>query len=633
MKAPFFIYAGRLINVSGFHLGAVMRLGCYSRFQRLIVYSFCFSFLLISWPKPVSANPALAAGLLVRVIAQTVTKRAATRAATEVAAKQAVTKYPLTEAAMQETIRRQAAAEAAATARAMSRELASRAARVPANSALRKAGQVTWAGVNVVGGTMTVSELIDSFNSGDFQVATSGTSLGNGKYKVEVGGRTRIVDFQPSPNSPVILYGNDSVNFEPDWDSFSSDTPLVKGILLDGKGTEYFPVPSSVTQSNFFNNKLATYSSDIQSLSGDYFYIKDDKLSSVKDLILTGVVKNFETRKDSRFYVNRVSGDNDTFYYITSSESIDVLDFNVARDFNSRKSEDSLFLPNAYNYFSANVPVIINRKEIKSNFEPCDRIRQDANGNPIWGDYICTPPSESDYLLHSERTNLSVHVSLNQSYDGNYFNEKLKSSPIRVVSANELPHLLNNKTIDNSIVANLINDLLHDAAAQSGYEGIIVSDGDYVTLSEVDNALRELGYDKIAISDFFSPIQNIEIDSSSHDTTINNNGGGNGGEGNINVKVDLGIDPQIKAPDLDELPTGKEIIQPIRDSMPFLSDFKIGSRDAICPVADISFSLFGVNVDETINSHCDIIEKNRKLIELIASIVWAFAALRMILSA
>ncbi|MBD2805256.1 hypothetical protein ID855_11250 [Xenorhabdus sp. ZM] len=128
-------------------------------------------------------------------------------------------------------------------------------------------------------------------------------------------------------------------------------------------------------------------------------------------------------------------------------------------------------------------------------------------------------------------------------------------------------------------------------------------------------------------------MQNIEIDSSSHDTTINNNGGGNGGEGNINVKVDLGIDPQIKAPDLDELPTGKEIIQPIRDSMPFLSDFKIGSRDAICPVADISFSLFGVNVDETINSHCDIIEKNRKLIELIASIVWAFAALRMILSA
>ncbi|PHM24265.1 hypothetical protein [Xenorhabdus ehlersii] len=615
-----------------------MRMGCHSGIQRLIVYSFCFAFLFISWPKPIVANPALAAGLLVRVIAQTTAKRAATQAAArqataKAAAKQAGKEYPLTEAAIQATIRKEAAEKAAATARAMSRSAASRAATVPVNSSLRKAGQATWAGLSVASGVITVSELVDSFNSGDFQVATSGTSLGNGKYKVEVGGRTRIVDFQPSPNSPVILYGNDSVNFEPDWDSFSSDTPLVKGILLDGKGTEYFPVPSSVTQSNFFNNKLATYSSDIQSLSGDYFYIKDDKLSSVKDLILTGVVKNFEMRQDSKFYVNSVSGDNDTFDYITSSESIDVLDFNVIRDFNSRNSEDSLYLPNAYNYFRANVPVIINRKEIKSNFEPCDRIRQDAQGNPIWGDYICIPPSESDYLFRSERTSLSVHVHLNRSYDGNYFNEKLKSSSVRVVSANELPHFLNNKTIDNSIVANLINDLLHDAAAQSGYEGIIVSDGDYVTSSEVDDSLRELGHDKIATSDFFSPIQNIEIDSSSHDTTINNNGGGNGGGGNIDVKVDLGIDPQIKAPDLEKPPTGKEIAQPIIDGMSFISDFKISGKDASCPTVNTPFSLMGFDFDLVIDSHCDLIERNRKLIELITSLVWAFMALRIVLDA
>ncbi len=296
MNAPFF-YAYRLINAGCFYLGSIMRMGCHSGIQRLVVYSFCFSFLFISWPKSVSANPALAVGLLVRVIAQTVTKRAAT---------QAVTKYPLTEAAVQETIRRRAAA----TASAMTRELASRAVTVPANSVLRKAGQMTWAGLSVANGVMTASELVDSFSSGDFHVATSGTSLGNGKYKIEVGGRTRIVDFQPSPNSPVILYGNDSVNFEADWNSVLSDTPLVKGILLDGKGTESFPVPSSVTQSNFLNNKLAAYSSDISSSSGDYFYIKDDKLSSVKDLIITSVVKQFETTYNSGFYITRASGDN-----------------------------------------------------------------------------------------------------------------------------------------------------------------------------------------------------------------------------------------------------------------------------------------------------------------------------------
>lgn len=67
--------------------------------------------------------------------------------------------------------------------------------------------------------------------------------------------------------------------------------------------------------------------------------------------------------------------------------------------------------------------------------------------------------------------------------------------------------------------------------------------------------------------------------------------------------------------------------------MPFLSDFKIGGSDAACPVADISFSLAGFNFEQIIDSHCDVIEKNRKFIELIASLIWAFAALRMILSA
>ncbi|MBD2791540.1 hypothetical protein ID852_13980 [Xenorhabdus sp. 42] len=593
-----------------------MRLGCHSGIQRLIVYSFCFSFLFISWPKPVAANPVLAAGLLVRVIAQTTAKRAAT----QVIAKQAVTKYPLTEAVLQETIRRQSAA----TLSGMSRV----AATVPANSSLRRAGQVTWAGLSVVGGVMTASELVDTFRSDDFQ----GVALGNGKYEVSVGGRTRIVDFQPSPNSPVILYGNDSVNFELDWNSVLSDTPLVKGILLDGKVIESFPVPSSVTQSNFLNNKLATYSADISSSSGDYFYIKDDKLSSVKDLILTGVVKHYETRNESRFYTTRVSGDNDAFDYVTSSESVDILDFNVNFDINSKNSEDSLFTPNAYNYFSANVPVIINRKEIKSNFEPCDRVKQDAQGNSIWGDYICTPPSESDYLFHSERTSWSIHVGLNRSYDGNYFNEKLKSSSVRVVSANELPHLLKDRPLDNSIVADLINDLLHDAAAQNGYEGVTVSDGDYVTSSEVDDALRELGHSKIDASDFFSPIQNIELDLSSHETMVNNNGG-NGGGGNIDVKVDLGTDPKIKAPDLEKPPTGKEIAQPIIDGMSFISDYKISGKDASCPTVNTSFSLMGFDFDLVIDSHCDLIERNRKLIELITSLVWAFIALRIVLDA
>ncbi len=238
-------------------------------------------------------------------------------------------------------------------------------------------------------------------------------------------------------------------------------------------------------------------------------------------------------------------------------------------------------------------------------------------------------------MFRSERTRRSVHVGLNYSYDGDYFNEKLKSSSVRVVSANELPHILKDKLIDNSVVANLINYLLHDAAAQKDYNGIKISDGDYITSSEVGEALRELGHNYLTASDLFSPIQNIESGLSFNEITVNNQGGGNNGNGggNIEVNLDLGTDPNIKAPDLEKPPTGKEIAQPIIDGMSFISDFKISGKNASCPTVNTSFSLMGFDFDLVIDSHCDLIERNRKLIELITSLVWAFLALRVVLDA
>ncbi|MBD1226406.1 hypothetical protein IQ211_15450 [Xenorhabdus griffiniae] len=128
-------------------------------------------------------------------------------------------------------------------------------------------------------------------------------------------------------------------------------------------------------------------------------------------------------------------------------------------------------------------------------------------------------------------------------------------------------------------------------------------------------------------------MQNIELDLSSHETTVNNNGGGNGNGGNIDVKVDLGTDPKIKAPDLEKPPTGREIAQPIIDGMSFISDFKISGKSAACPTVNTTFSLMGFDFDLVIDSHCDLIERNRKLMELITSLVWAFLALRIVLDA
>ncbi|MDE1493934.1 hypothetical protein KKJ25_02875 [Xenorhabdus bovienii] len=597
-----------------------MCMGCYSGIQRLIVYAFCFSFLFIGWPKPVTANPALVAGLLVRVIAQATAKRAAT----QVVARQAVTKYPLTEAAIQATIRK----EAAATVAGMSRVAAMRAATVPVNSSLRKAGQVTWAGLGVASGVMTASELVDTFLSDNFQVAVEGVALGNGKYEVSVGGRTRIVDFRPSPNSPVILYGNDAKTPESDWGFVPSGGSLVNDLALNG--VESYPVPAGVVQSNFLNNKRAAYSSDIPSSSDDYFYIEDDKLSSLKALFLISAVKQFERDSWKKPVINTVNGDNESFDYVISSNYLEVLDFAPTVS-DSKWDDDHKFLPNAITSFSAYVPVVIHRKEIKNNYKSCEYPRIVNQDGSMEVKTVCTPPKESDYSFRSEKSSVYVSSSLNYNYDGNYFNEKNNSSSIKIVSASELTHLLKDQPIDNSIVANLINNLLHESAAQKDYEGITVSDGDYITESEVSEELKTVG-GRLTTADLFSPIQDIELPSISTGTGIGT-GSGTKIDSDIEIKVDFGSDPNVKLPDLGEPPSGKEIIQPIRDSMPFLSDFKIGGRDAACPVADISFSLAGFNFEQIIDSHCDVIEKNRKFIELIASLIWAFAALRMILSA
>ncbi len=527
---------------------------------------------------------------------------------------------------MQETIRRQSAA----TVSGMSRSAVSRAASFPANSSLRKAGQVTWAGVTVAGGIMTASELIDAFRSDNLQVAVDGVELENGNYEVRIGGQTRIVDFRPSPNSPVILYGNDSKPVGSDWRVASSGTSLVSNIPLNG--VESYPVPAGVVQSNFLNNKRAAYTSNIPSSSDDYFYIEDDKLSSLKALFLISVVKQFERDSWKKPVINTVNGDNESFDYVLSSNSLEVLDF-VPNVSDSKWDDDHKFLPNAITSFSAYVPVVIHRKEIKNSYNPCEYPRIVNQDGSMEVKTVCTPPKESDYLFSAEKSSVYVSTSLNYDYDGNYFNERNKSSSAKIVSADELTAILKDEPLNNSIIAKLINDLLHDAAAQNDYQGINVNDGDYITEAEVSDALKSLGYDKLTAADLFSPIQNIELDLSSHETTVNNNGGGNGNGGNIDVKVDLGTDPKIKAPDLEKPPTGREIAQPIIDGMSFISDFKISGKSAACPTVNTTFSLMGFDFDLVIDSHCDLIERNRKLMELITSLVWAFLALRIVLDA
>ncbi|WP_187654442.1 hypothetical protein [Xenorhabdus sp. PB62.4] len=598
-----------------------MRMGCHSGFQRLIVYSFCFLFLFISCPSPVKANPAVVAGvgILGRVIAQTVAKRAATQAAA---------RYPLTEAAagryaLDQSIK--------ATVNGMSREAARRAASVPANSYLRKAGQATWAGVTVAGGVMTTSELIGAFRSGDLAVSTDGVSLGNGKYEVRVGGRTQIVDFEPSDDQPVILYG-DSIGGDIGITVTPPRPVVVNNFPLNDIKIGLFPIPSGIVKSAFFDNSRAIYEVDIDDNTGDYYFIEDDSIESVQNATIFEAMREFERKYEPVIY--EANGDNVTFEYISTSYSIDILDF-IPRESSKFPSYHGVknYIADAVTSYDSIVPAILHKKTLKSSYDPCEYITVSdvVDGNKTDSlKYMCTPPNENDYVIDDSRISSTIHLSLNVDYKGDYFNKKNKSNLIKTVSANELADILSDKPLDNYIIADLITDLLHDAALQDGYQGIPVSDDDYISESEIAEALRALGKDRLTARDLFSPYQNIEIDQSTNETNINNIGGKT--DVNVEAKVDLGENPNIKSPDLEEPPTGRDIIEPIKNSMPFLSDFKLLGRNATCPTVNNHFSLMGYDFNLVIESHCPLIEQNRNFIELIASLIWALVALRVILS-
>lgn len=585
-----------------------MRLGSNSRLKGLVCYSLSAAILFSTFPRPAHANPVLIG--IAEVFGSIIARRAALTAA-ETAADAAFT-----------------ARVANATYKGVEAAAAARKLIVPANSALRTAGKVTWGALNVAGGVMTATELLDAFHNDKLSVATDGVALGDGKYEVKVGGVTQTVDFQPSPDNPVILYGS-STAVSPGTGT-GTDTGTVPRVvtvenLPINDGVETFPTPDNVVQTKAVDNSKAAYTFNTDTATGDLYYIEDARMESLQNAFITATARHYENYvwSDS---VSHVTGDNTSFDYVIESRTMDILDFTVSGQ-GTAYPEVGSAIDNAITYYQATVPVVIHDKKIKSSYKPCEYVTVTETNGSTSSKKMCTPPTEDDYAITDSRDSYSSMVSLNFNYTGNALKPAETTEPAKVVTATELADLLSDTQLDNWTVADMLTDLLSQAASKTGYEGVPFTDDDYITDTEVANALKSLNGTLTAASLMTSAEDkngNIVISN-----TTTNVGGDTSNETTIEAKVDLGEDPNIKSPELEETPTGKQILAPIQESMPFLNDFKITGRDAQCPVA--RFSVF--DHDYVIDKHCDLIEQNRKLIELFVSILWAFVALRAVLKA
>ncbi|CQD54921.1 Uncharacterised protein [Yersinia enterocolitica] len=181
---------------------------------------------------------------------------------------------------------------------------------------------------------------------------------------------------------------------------------------------------------------------------------------------------------------------------------------------------------------------------------------------------------------------------------------------------------LDSVSVSPALLADMINELWSEAAVNADYNGLPFKE---VSPAEVTSAMSELRLSPTLL-DMLSPVSDSAGADVNIDITINNNSGSDTGN---NGNIDLGEDPGVKEPELEETPTARDILTPIINLLPFTNEFNIGSRSASCPV--VEFSVF--NHQYRIDSHCPLIEQNRSAVETIFLIIWGFVALRIILSA
>lgn len=483
-----------------------MRVGGHSRFKGLMLMLILLPGLFYPYYRAQAAFPLLVARAVIPVIlGRVIMKRAM-----QVAANDAV---------YLSLVRN--------TTRAVSATTRTNAVSVGSKSFFRSAGgALTWAGVGYTAGDISS----DYFSGkGDIMIATSGKSVGNGKYEVEIDGKTYITDFMPSESNPFIAVPvtgeNNNSRIVPE---LTSAMQWYQTIHTEPK--QYITGSVESVARGYFNYGAERGGYDCPAGKGQCSYEFIPTKISVNQVYGSTVSYNFIAR-----YTNK------------------------------------------------------NGEEAERRYYPIQDIQVYYNKN-----YIPDNNAEDkEYMIAGDEDGFSAL-------------EKLKEYQL-----------------DLDKLASVINNLLYQSATQPDYDGVPVTSSDPVTADEIRAVYPEHG--KLTDFDLLYPAQV----SPGGDLVINTPGISGGAENTGKVEIELGDYPDVAEPELDEPPTGKEILAPLENLFPFVRNMQLPSKEAACPVAEFSV----LDTSYRLDSHCPLLEQNRKLFQLMAGIIWAFLSLRIILSA
>lgn len=187
------------------------------------------------------------------------------------------------------------------------------------------------------------------------------------------------------------------------------------------------------------------------------------------------------------------------------------------------------------------------------------------------------------------------------------------------------------------LIADVVNQMWQQAAAQPGYQGLPYVYSDPVTAADVEAWRSANPSSYPTVGDAVSPAVNPATGT----VTLPQPGAGTspapGTQPGIptapegSPQLDLGLDPGIGSPNLEATPTGAQILEPLTRLFPDLRNFQVPAHQAECPRPVFDLAVIGQQVQ--MDAHCTISEDVRGPLYNASLLAWVLAALFIVLSA
>lgn len=249
--------------------------------------------------------------------------------------------------------------------------------------------------------------------------------------------------------------------------------------------------------------------------------------------------------------------------------------------------------------------------------------------------YICPQGVNYQYAYtygYSYKT-LDNGQTLSTTVTGNYqiFNNPYYIQPGKLTTLNDAAAKLTEPDLasraDPALIAAVANKLWQQAAQQPGYQGAAYNPADVITEEDILSAINTGLFAWPTVSDLLSalsanPQTQPQLDPNAQPVEQPS-------QPSPEVTLDLGPDPGIGQPGLENTPTGESIVQSVMGLLPSLSAFTIPQHTSQCEAP--AFEFFGNQY--SLQVMCDQLENQRALLSTIFSAIWGVASLALILRA